>query len=86
MVSRRYLRRDSARATWYLLVQKRTTTQLRTSVYDRVYHNTSDNILGFGILSPRVVLCKGVLYTVSPVIKWAVVWDFCMLTTPGGIL
>ena len=49
------------------------------------YHTPSDNILGFGILSPGVVYHRGVVYTVPPVIKWVVVWDFRLFTTQGGI-
>ena len=37
-------------------------------------------------LSPDVVYCGGVVYTVPPVIKWVVVWDCRLFTTPGGIL
>ena len=59
------------------------TSKLHT-VYDRVYHTPGDNILGFGISSPGVVYRGGMVYTVPPVIKWAVVWDF-RLFTPGGI-
>ena len=55
------------------------------TVYDRVYHTPGYNILGFGILSPGVVYRGGVVYTVPPVIKWVVVWDFRLFTTPGGI-
>ena len=55
------------------------------TVYDRVYHTPGDNILGFGILSPGVVYRGGVVYTVPPVIKWVVVWDFRLFTTAGGI-
>ena len=53
-------------------------------LYMTVYH-TGDHILGFGILSPGVVYRGGMVYTVPPVIKWVVVWDFRLFTTPGGI-
>ena len=56
-----------------------------STVYDGVYHSPGDNILGSGILSPGVVYRGGVLYTLPPVIKWVVVWDFRLFTTPGGI-
>ena len=56
------------------------------TVYDSVYHTPGDNILGFGITPPGVVYRGGVVYTaVPPVIKWVVVWDFRLFTTPGCI-
>ena len=55
------------------------------TVYDSLYHNAVENMLGVESSLPWVVYCCCVLHTAPPAKECVVVWDLISYTTLGGM-